>query len=84
MQPAVAVGDGVRLVAGVDQRALQRGLEPDLDLEEVAALGDLVAGVRESTPMPDPARPAHHLAHDEERRPGGARCPANGVERAIR
>ncbi len=68
VQPPVAVGDGVRLVAGVDQRPLQRGLEADLDLEEVAALGDLVAGGARVDADADPARPADHLAHDEERR----------------
>ena len=39
VQPAVEVGDRVRLVAGVDDRPLQRRLQPDLDLEEVGALG---------------------------------------------
>ena len=32
----------MRLVARVDDRALQRGLEPDLVLEEVGPLGELV------------------------------------------
>ena len=38
MQAPVLLRIGVRLVAGVDDRALQRGLEPDLLLEEVGAL----------------------------------------------
>jgi len=33
----------VRLVAGVDDRPLERGLQGDLDLEEVGALADLEA-----------------------------------------
>ena len=67
VEAAVAVGDGVRLVAGVDDRALEGRLEAHLDLEEVAALGDLVprrAGVDADA---DPAGAAHHLADDEER-----------------
>ena len=55
VQPAVAVGDGVRLVAGLDEGALEGGLEADLDLEEVAALGDLVAGGARVDPDADPA-----------------------------
>ena len=43
VQPAVLLRVGVRLVAGVDDRALQRRLEPDLVLEEVGALADLEA-----------------------------------------
>jgi hypothetical protein len=41
VQPAVLLGVGVRLVAGVDDRPLERGLEADLLLEEVGALGEL-------------------------------------------
>ena len=38
VQAPVLLRVGVRLVARVDDRALQRGLEPDLLLEEVGAL----------------------------------------------
>ena len=38
VQPAVTLRIGVRLIAGVDDGTLQRGLEPDFDLEEVCAL----------------------------------------------
>ena len=41
METAVLLWVGVRLVARVHDRALQRGLEPDLLLEEVGALADL-------------------------------------------
>ena len=41
VEPAVLLGVAVRLVAGVDDRALQRGLEPDLLLEEVGPLAEL-------------------------------------------
>ena len=43
VQPAVLLGVGVRLVAGVDDRPLERGLEADLDLEVVGPLADLEA-----------------------------------------
>ena len=38
VQPAMPLGIGVRLVAGIDDGPLQRGLEPHFDLEEVCAL----------------------------------------------
>ena len=41
VQAPVLGGVAVRLVAGVDDRALERGLEPDLLLEEVGPLGEL-------------------------------------------
>ena len=41
VQPAVLLGVAVRLVAGVDDRPLERGLEADLLLEEVGPLGEL-------------------------------------------
>ena len=50
VQPAVLLRIGVRLVAGVDDRALERGLEADLDLEEVGALRELEAGLRPVLP----------------------------------
>ena len=64
VQAAVAVGDGVRLVAGVDDRPLQGRLEPDLGLEEVGALDELEARLRPGRRRPDPAR---------RRRPGASR-----------
>ena len=42
VQAPVLLRVRVRLVARVDERALQRGLEPDLFLEEVGAGADLV------------------------------------------
>ena len=41
VEPAVPLGVGVGLVPGVDDGALQRGLEPDLLLEELGPLGEL-------------------------------------------
>ena len=67
VQPAVEVGHGVRLVAGVDDRPLQGRLEPDLDLEEVAALADLEPRRPGVLPDADAPRAAHHLARHEER-----------------
>ena len=46
VQPPVLLGVGVRLVARVDDRALERGLQADLGLEEVRALRELVAIAR--------------------------------------
>jgi len=43
VQPAVLLGVAVRLVAGVHDRPLERGLEPDLDLDVVRTLRDLEA-----------------------------------------
>ena len=55
VETPVLRGVGVRLVAGVDDRPLQGGLEPDLDLEVVRALAQLEAVL--VTLLPD-ARPA--------------------------
>ena len=63
VQPAVLLGVGVRLVAGVDDRALERRLQADLDLEVVGPLADLEA-VRRGRPgrcRPGPA-PVDDLA----------------------
>ena len=68
VQPAVLVGVGVRLVAGVDDRPLERGLQADLDLEEVGALGDLEAGAASRPGRCRPGRP--------RRRSGGRRRTA--------
>ena len=61
VQPAVLVRVGVRLVAGVDDRALERGLEADLDLEVVGALAQLealAAAVLAEPRRPRRSRPA--------------------------
>ncbi len=42
MEAAIEIGIGVGLVARIDDRPLESGLEANLDLEEVGALGDLV------------------------------------------
>ena len=55
MQPPVLVGVGVRLVAGVDDAALERGLQADLDLDVVGALGQLEAGLVTGRPDAPPA-----------------------------
>ncbi len=67
VQPAVLVGVGVRLVAGVDDRPLEGGLEADLDLEEVGARGDLEAGAGAVLADADPADAGEDLPGDEER-----------------
>ena len=70
VQPPVLLGVGVGLVAGVDDRPLQRGLEADLLLEEVGPLADSWYGTS-SAPSPalaaDLARAAEQLAGDEVR-----------------
>jgi hypothetical protein len=68
VQAAVLVGVGVRLVAGVDDPALERGLQADLDLDVVAALRELVARLVTGGAPPDPAGADDHLPGDEERR----------------
>ena len=45
MEPAVLLRIGVRFVARVDDRSLQRRLQADLGLEEVRALGQLIRHV---------------------------------------
>ena len=62
VQAAVLVGVGVRLVAGVDDAALERGLQPDLDLDVVGALRELVARLVARRAEADPARAADDLA----------------------
>jgi hypothetical protein len=62
VQPPEALGVGVRLVAGVDDGPLERGLQPDDLLEELGPLGDLEVTVSASragvsTPtLPDPVK----------------------------
>ena len=74
VQPAVFVGVGVRLVPGVDDAALQRGLQADLDLDVVRSLAQLetLGLARRSDPHPTGA--GEHLAGREERgQPGDDR-----------
>src|SRR5918992_2621866 len=67
VQAPVALGVGVGLVAGVDDRPLEGRLQPDLDLEELGALGDL-EGDRAVVVVADQAAGAgEHLAADQER-----------------
>ena len=68
VQSAVLVGVGVRLVAGVDDAALERGLQADLDLDVVGALGQLEAGLVAGGPDAHPARTGHDLTRHHERR----------------
>ena len=67
VEPPVLLGVGVRLVPGVDDGAGVHGLQADLRLEEVRALGDLVLGVLEVVLRPDLARAREDLARDQER-----------------
>jgi hypothetical protein len=70
VQPAVLLGVGVRLVARVDDRALQGGFETDLGLEEVRALRHLVTVPRPLVPRGLPAQlagTAEDLTAHEER-----------------
>ena len=84
VQAAVLLGVGVRLVAGVDDRPLERRLEADLDLEVVGALADLEA-VRRG--RPGRCRPGRRRMTTWRLTKNGVRCrtmSANGVERRIR
>ena len=67
MQPAVPAGVGVRLVAGVDDRPVQRGLQAHLGLEEVRPLADLEAGLLAGLADADAPRAGDHLAGDQVR-----------------
>ena len=67
VQPAVLVGVGVRLVAGVDDRPLQRRLQADLDLEEVRPLGQLEALGAALGADADPPGAGEDLPGHEER-----------------
>ena len=84
VQPAVLLRVGVRLVAGVDDRALERRLEADLDLEVVGPLAELEPVRRarpgRCRPGPTPRRPAARRRTAS----GAARSTANGVSRRIR
>ena len=67
VQPSVTLRIGVGLVPGVDDGPLERGLQADLHLEEVGTLGQLEARTLSVGTRTDLARPADHLARDEER-----------------
>jgi hypothetical protein len=84
VQAAIFLRVGVGLVAGIDDRALERGLEPDLDLEEVGTLADLEAVLPAVLAQSDPPGAGYHLPADEERRQvahdvGERRCPRHQV-----
>ena len=68
VQPAVLLRVRVRLVAGVDDRSLQRGLEAHLDLEVVGPLAELEAVVAAVLADADPPGAADDLTAHEERR----------------
>ncbi len=70
VEPPVLLRVGVRLVARVDDGALERGLQTDLGLEEVRALRQLVGRAPPFLPRSLGAhlpRPAEHLTAHEER-----------------
>ena len=68
VESAVALGIGVRLVAGVDDAALERGLESDFDLDVVRALRELVAGFVAGLADADATRAGDDLTRGEEGR----------------
>ena len=63
---------------------LQRGLEPDLDLEEVGALAELEAVVAAVLADPDPARRRMTTWRLTKNGVRWRTMSANGVERRIR
>ena len=74
VQPAVLVGVGVRLVAGVDDAAFESGLQAHLNLDVVGTLGQLETGLVAGRSDPDAAGPGDDLpAHHEGRQPGDDR-----------
>ena len=87
VEPPVLLGIGVRLVARVDDGSLQRGLEPDLGLEEVGALRELVdrAGrARPTAPRHPPCpRPVNTMRVTKNGVRSRTMSP-NGVARSIR
>ncbi len=66
VQPAILRRIGVWLVPRVDDRAFQRRLEPDLFLEEVTPLRDLVVDGGPSVLRPYLAGPREDLPSDQE------------------
>ena len=79
VQAPVLLRVGVGLVARVDDRPLQRGLEPHLGLEEVGALRELVDRPAALVPRGLGARASLH-----RRRPAGRRRTASGHGRCRR
>jgi hypothetical protein len=66
VKPAPAGIVGVRFIAGVDDGAVERGLQADLGLNIVGALADLESGVLTALPDPDPACTGDDGPGDEE------------------
>ena len=66
VQAAVLVGVGMRLVAGVDDAPLEGGLQADLDLDVIGALGQLETGFVTGGADADPTGSGDHLAGDHE------------------
>ena len=86
VEPAEALGVGVRLVAGVDDGPLERRLEPDDLLEELGPLRDLEVdrlGVERRRLGSDLARAGEEGARDEVRAPRPSITLANGTDRSI-
>ena len=61
------VGIGVRLVAGIDDAPVQRGLERYLGFDVVSTLRNLEAGSIPLLPDTDATRTSHNLACHKER-----------------
>ena len=83
VQSSVLLRVGVRFVARVHDRTLQRRLEPDLLLEEVGTLADLVVDRVGAVLAADLARAGEHLAGHEPRQQVRTRF-ANGTLRSTR
>ncbi len=81
VQPAVLVGVGVRFVARVDDAALERGLQADLDLDVIGALRQLEAGLVPRRTDSDSAGPGDHLARHQKRRQTGDDGRERGLPR---
>ena len=86
VQAAVLLRVAVRLVPGVDDRALERRLEPDLLLEEVGSLAQLEMRrpIRLAVLLADLAGAGEDLASDEVRRQPLRRSARRGVARSTR
>jgi hypothetical protein len=67
VEAPVLLGIGVRLVARVHDRALQRRLEPDLRLEEVRPLGHLIRDVAAAFGSAEQPGAGEDLSRHEER-----------------
>ena len=66
VQSAMPARVGVRLVAGVDDRPVERGLQPNLSLEEIRALADLEAGSLAGLTHAYSTGSGDHLPRDEK------------------